>query len=173
MNSRQKLWDVPTRILHWLIALLVTSNLFFITGDDNSDVHQGTGLLAVCLVLLRFIWGFRGSEPSRFRSFPLGLGKLSDFIKSHLPRRPSQDYLGHNPLASWTYLLMWGIIICLGLSGWLLTTDAYWGDERLEGAHKALTKLLQGLILAHFFGLILDAIKHRRQTWLGMIDGKR
>lgn len=130
------------RFIHWGIAFSVLLNLFII--EDGEWPHRLLGYLAVGLVALRWAHGLM--TKSR-RQFP-------------------------NKIAYFTYLLMWASIICLGISGFLLGTDKYWGDELVEQIHENLSHFIQALIVLHLLGICLDSIKHKRKTWLNMINGK-
>lgn len=172
MTARAVTWDLPTRIIHWTLAVLVLVNLFLIDGDD-SEIHQWIGYAAAFMVMVRGVWGFVGGEQSRFRAFPLRLQEVKRFARSLLTLHPQHDYPGHNPLAAWTYLGIWTIVIALGISGWMMTLDAFWGDEMLEEIHETFTLVLQVLLLGHLAGMTMDAFKYRRPTWLAMIRGRR
>jgi cytochrome b len=76
-------------------------------------------------------------------------------------------------LASWTYLLMWFCILSLGVTGFMLGTDLYFGEEWVEEIHVQFGDALQILILLHFIGIVLDAIQFKRKTWMGMINGRK
>ena len=172
MSERTITWDVPTRIIHWVLAALIVANLFVVEGDD-SIAHQWIGYAAAFMVMVRGVWGVIGGEPSRFRSFPLAPSELMAFARGFFTLSPKKDYPGHNPIASWTYIGIWAIVIALGVSGWMMTLDAFWGNEILEETHEVFTKVLQLLILGHFVGMTLDAVKYKRKTWFAMIRGWR
>ncbi len=155
-------WNTKTRLLHWLVAIPVALN-FFIDGGDLP--HEILGYVALGGVLVRFIWGFISRDHANFNSFPLSWQEVK---RSH-----TQSYPGHNPLASWTYILIWICVILLGITGFMMGLDAYWGEEWLEDLNEQLSTALSALVILHFLGIILDGIKHKRKTWLGMITGKR
>lgn len=158
------IWTRITRILHWAIAIPVAMN-FFIDGGD--DPHKILGYIALATLLVRFFWGFKSNDHANFKSFPLSLGEVKKFLSS------SKTYEGHNPLASWNYILIWICLFFLGLTGFMMGLDAFWGEDWLENLHEQISTLLTLLILIHFIGIIFDSIKLKRKTWLGMITGKR
>ena len=164
------IWDRTTRILHWIVAAIVISNLFFLDGGDDS--HRWLGYGAVGAVLIRFFWGFVGGTHSRFSSFPLGLASWKKFLASLFLWRRA-DFPGHNPLATLVYCAIWAAVIALGVTGWMMGLDAYWGEEWLEELHANISIAVQVLVALHLCGLLLDSIKYRRFTWLGMITGKK
>ncbi len=164
------IWDRTSRILHWLIATSVVLNLFFLDGGDRW--HRYIGYFAFGCLSCRFIWGFYGGLHSRFRNFPMSRSKVLEFIGSEM-RMNSLAYIGHNPLASWVYVSIWCSILFLTISGWLLKTDAMFGEEWLEVLHKSIAVGLEIFIVGHFLGIIKDSLAFRRKTWLAMIRGHR
>jgi hypothetical protein len=72
-EHRIKLWDLPTRLFHWLLVLLVT--LAFVTGLTGGpwiDWHGRIGLAIFGLIVFRLVWGFVGSTYARFGQFVSG-----------------------------------------------------------------------------------------------------
>src|SRR5471032_3345679 len=72
-NERRQvaIWDLPTRLFHWSLVLLVGCNLFFVSprGGWQTPVHFIAGFCTAGLVLFRIFWGFIGSPRSRFADF--------------------------------------------------------------------------------------------------------
>lgn len=163
MNEKKIVWNLPTRILHWLIALPVLTN-FIIEGGEKA--HKVVGYISIAALILRIIWGFMTKSEARFANFPLSLGEVKSFFQNK-----TKSYSGHNPVASWTYIFIWISVGFLGITGFMMGLDAYWGEEWLEEIHEILAKGLKVLILIHFIGIIIDSIKFKRKTWLGMITG--
>ncbi len=158
MTEGQRIWDVPTRVLHWVVALAVLTNLFFL--EEGETPHRWVGYSAFTAVLLRLIWGLRTRSPSRLKNLWQSLWR-------------SGADLPHSRQAAWTYLLMWIFILGLALSGWLMGTDAFWADETLDTIHSNLAKGMQILVVVHLAGISFDSLKFRRHTWRSMITGKR
>lgn len=130
------------RFVHWGIALAIILNLFIF--DEGELVHRLLGYSAVLLVAVRLVHEF---VRKTHRQFP-------------------------NKIAFITYLLIWGCIISLGISGFLLGTDRFWGDELVEKIHELLANFIKGLAILHLLGIFIDSIKNNRRTWLNMVNGK-
>lgn len=162
-------WDVPTRITHWALALCVILNLFVL--EEGEDPHQWVGYTAVAFVLFRLIWARFAWGPSGFRGFPLSPASIKKYLKNKLSDDSTE--LRHNPLSAWAYIFMWFAVIALGVTGWMMGLDAFWGDETLESIHGKISILMQILIGAHLVGVTVDSLRYKRKTWLGMITGRR
>lgn len=164
----KKIWDLPTRITHWGLASCVVLNLFVLEEGDNW--HRWLGYTSVAFVLFRFVWGLLGAPASHFKSFPISFQKIYAFW---LTGFNNNNFVGHNPIASIIYILIWINLISLGVSGYMMGLDAYWGDEKLETLHANLAILLQIFIGIHLLGVFIDSLRYRRNTWAAMITGKK
>lgn len=107
-------WDLPTRIFHWLLLVLVISAYVSTEyAEDLGDVllvwHRWNGLAILVLLVWRLLWGVFGSSTSRFMSFvpapALVWRHAIATLKDTAPR-----YLGHNPLGS---VMIIGLLITL------------------------------------------------------------
>lgn len=165
------IWAWWIRGIHALLGLSLVLVWFVIdTGDPE---HLWLGYFALALVALRFAIGFFGPRDSaHFRHVTASLRSFPEFLKNHFRGRETHSKTTHNPLAWITYFLMWFLIAGLAVSGYLLGTDAYWGDEGMESFHLWKSRLLMALVGLHFAGLLMDTVLFRRHTWKGMIDGR-
>ena len=99
-----RIWDLPTRLFHWVLAacvigLVVSGHL----GGNAMVWHFRLGYAVLTLLLFRLVWGFVGGHWSRWTQLPLRPGQ----VLMHL-RGPSAGlaWAGHNPLGSWSVILM-------------------------------------------------------------------
>ncbi|MGE3608623.1 MAG: cytochrome b/b6 domain-containing protein [Bacteriovoracaceae bacterium] len=152
-------WNRVTRLIHWAVALPILFN-YLIEGGDKA--HKVLGYLAFAFVILRLIWGLISTDEANFKKFAFNIKEFGH-----------KKFQGHNPIASWIYLLIWAIALGLGITGYMMGLDSFWGDERLEKFHELLATCLQLLIGIHFLGIFFDSWKFKRKTWLGMITGKK
>jgi len=111
-----RLWDLPTRLFHWLFAAAV---LGAIVTDllDNITWHSYCGYTALVLVVFRIIWGFVGPHHARFSSFVPSVSSLKAFFKDK-----TVSPLGHNPLGALSVIAMLLIVLVQATSG-LFTDD--------------------------------------------------
>lgn len=169
MNSSQKIvWPYYIRLIHWIIALTVILNIFFL--EEGDPPHRILGYIAVGLVIARFFLGVTDKKNQRFPALTLRWSAIKKQITSHFNGKPV-DYEGHTPLASLVYVLIWGCLIALAISGWMMGLDAFWGDETLEDIHGAISNGLEILVIIHFIGIAVDSYTFKRKTWLSMIKG--
>ena len=124
---RVQVWDLPTRLFHWLIVLLViTSVVTAKLGGPWLRWHLASGATILTLVAFRLVWGFVGGGYARFRRFaygPLaGLRYLRDWLRppGHPERR---HYLGHNPVGGWMVFLLLALLAAQAASGLFATDD--------------------------------------------------
>jgi cytochrome b len=168
VKGDEVIWPLSVRIIHWFVALIVLLDAFWL--EEGDALHRYAGYAAVILVIIRFVMGKFGQGYVLFSAMPLGFSHTINFLKNHFSG--DAHYEGHNPLASVVYIIMWFLIIGLGVTGFLMGLDAFWGDENLETIHNLLSDVLIGLVVIHLLGIAIDAIIYKRKTWMGMIDGK-
>ena len=103
---RIRVWDLPTRLFHWSLALLVVFS--FVTGRLGGNWmawHLKSGYAILALVLFRIAWGFAGSDSARFASFLRGPRVALDYARElRAGRHPFTP--GHNPLGGWMVAAM-------------------------------------------------------------------
>ena len=99
-------WDLPTRLFHWLLVVLVAVS--FTTGAIGGNAmlyHEWSGFAILILLVFRIIWGFVGSRPSRFSDFVKGPAAVWCYATA-LVKGGSARFLGHNPLGGWSVLAL-------------------------------------------------------------------
>ncbi len=97
-----RIWDLPTRLFHWLLAasvlgLVVTGNV----GGNAMVWHFRLGYAVLTLLLFRLFWGFLGGHWSRWTQLALAPRHVLAYL-----RGGSTDWAGHNPVGSWSVVLM-------------------------------------------------------------------
>ena len=99
-----RIWDLPTRLFHWALALCVIG--LIITGNVGGNAmvwHFRLGYAVLTLVLFRLAWGFAGGYWSRWSSLPLHPRHAFAYLQT---RSNDHSHVGHNPLGSWSILAM-------------------------------------------------------------------
>lgn len=164
-----RVWDPLVRLFHWgLVAAFATAWL----SEEGRRLHEYAGYLALGLIAVRVLWGFIGTRHARFADFVVGpravLAYLGRLATGRAPR-----HLGHNPAGGAMVLALMALVVLTGLSGWLSTTDAFWGVEWVEEAHEALADLTLILVFAHVAGVIVTSLKDRENLVRAMITGRK
>lgn len=98
MIHRVRVWDLPTRLFHWLLVLCVTGSVT--TGYIGGGIiawHARFGYAILTLLLFRLVWGFVGGHWSRFATFLYSPRSVVAYLRG----RSHPDHLvGHNPLGA-------------------------------------------------------------------------
>ncbi len=163
-------WDLPVRLLHWSLVLSCTaawlSTLYFLSW------HEAAGYTALAVVVARIAWSTAGSRHARLSQFVTNPARTWAYaqlvLKGSAPR-----YLGHNPLGGWMALAMWSCVASLGVTGWLYSTDMFWGTPWLDQTHQVLGWLLLALVPFHVVGVIYTGRKHHERLVAAMVSGKK
>lgn len=166
--DRVKVWDPAVRIFHW--GLVAAFALAWISSEDAETLHHLAGYVVLGLVAFRILWGFVGSRHARFTDFVPKPGQLTGYVGAALRGR-ERRYLGHNPAAALMILFLLAIMVVIGGSGWLMTTDWGWGSEVLEGVHEAAANLTLLAIAVHVGAAIYESWRHRENLVRAMFTG--
>jgi cytochrome b len=114
-------WDVPIRLIHWLIAALVAAA--YATWRLNWMVWHGRiGDAVLALLLFRLLWGFFGSETARFSRFLTSPRMAVEHLKYTLLREPDHQ-VGHNPAGGWMVLFLLALLLAETLTGLYVAND--------------------------------------------------
>ena len=170
MNERILVWDAPTRVFHWLLAVSFAGA--FLTGDSERwrDIHVLLGYTFAGLIGFRLVWGLIGTRYARFRSFLFRPRELVDYLGSLLTRSP-RHYLGHNPAGSIAILLLLGLGIVVAITGWAAYNDM--SGEWVEELHEGSAFAMLAVVAVHIAGVIFSSVLHRENLVRAMINGKK
>ena len=167
-KSRVLVWDVPTRVFHWLMALSFAGAFLTAESERYRDVHVMLGYAVLGLVAFRLIWGLIGTRYARLRSFAYGPRSVLSYVKSLFTGSP-QHYLGHNPAGSWAVYALLALSLLAGASGYATYNDI--GGHWMEDAHEALANVLLGLVFVHVAGVLVSCALHRENLVRSMLTG--
>ena len=123
--------------------------------------------------MIRVGWGVmfgrRSARLSRCLRFPRQIPTYLSRLIKHRERR----YLGHNPLGSIMVIALLIAVIFVCFTGWLFTTDRFWGYGWLSTLHEVLAWLLIVLVIFHVVGVLFTALRHRENLVAAMITGNK
>lgn len=165
-----KVWDLFVRLYHWSQAALIAEA--WITAGEVKWLHERIGYAIVALVAVRILWGFLGPRHARFADFLHGPRAVLTYL-GDLLRGRARRYLGHNPAGGAMILALLTAILGTALTGWLLTTDAWFGSDGMEGLHESLAELILVLVAVHVAGVIFESLRHRENLIGSMITGRK
>ena len=138
----QRVWDLPTRFFHWTLVLLIA--LQYATGEYHFlDMrwHFWFGYATLALIAFRLLWGFCGSQTSRFADFLRGPRAVFAYIRALFSTNP-QTRIGHNPLCGWSVLALLACIAVQSASGLFASDDIDTDGPLVAHVSDATVKLM-------------------------------
>ena len=169
-RPRYRVWDPFVRVLHWSLAASVAAAWF--TKEGGGRWHEWLGYASLVLVALRIAWGFAGPRFARFGEFVRSPASVLDYARRMIGHREPR-HLGHNPLGGWMIVALIVNVILVGASGWLYTTETFWGVEWVEDLHDVLATALLVLVALHVTGVIATSLRHRENLAAAMLHGRK
>jgi len=165
-----QVWDPLVRAGHWLLAASVAAAWF--TREGWGRWHEWLGYATLALVALRLAWGWTGPRYARFSQFVRGPADTARYARRVLSAGEPR-HVGHNPLGAWMIVALLSLTALAALSGWIYTTDRFWGDERIENLHDTLSTVLLVLVGLHVAGVGIASLRHRENLVGAMIHGRK
>lgn len=169
MNATVKVWDPLLRLLHWSLAFVFLAN-FFTEGGDL--LHDWLGYAALTVIGVRLVWGFVGPRRARFSDWVRGPATIRLYLRERLSWR-SRRRLGHNPAAGAMMLALLVGVALVGITGWLQSTDRFFGEQWLEGLHEILAYAVLAMVGLHVVAAITESIHYRENLIASMIHGRK
>ncbi len=180
MNNQKliKVWDLPLRIFHWL--LVAGFFVAYLTEDDLLTVHVWAGYSVAGLLLFRLVWGFIGTEYSRFSNFLCSPVRSIAYVKDLIAFKTTR-YIGHNPAGAAMIVLL-----LVSLTMTVLTGLAVYGadqalgplasigssNEKLwEEIHEFFANFTLFLVVFHVLGVAVESYIHRENLARAMLTG--
>jgi cytochrome b len=161
---RIRIWDLPTRCFHGLLAICVAG--LVATGELGvMQLHFWLGYAVLTLVLFRVVWGFVGGHWSRFINFVPKPAKLFAFIQS-IRAQQTPHSIGHNPLGALSVLGMLSFLLIQVFSGfisddevassgpWTAFVSADWVEMATE-YHSEVGKVILIVLIVLHIGTVL------------------
>jgi cytochrome b len=180
VSRKVKVWDLPTRLFHWLLVIGVFA--MWLTADvlDRLGLHMAIGLALLGLIVFRLVWGFIGSDTARFAQFV----RHPKHTLAYLRGVNRGVWLGHNPLGALSVLaLIFSVMVQL-VTG-LFANDQIFNEGPLSDyvsestqdlmslIHGINFNVLLGLIALHLLAIAFHQFKKHEPLVQAMITGKR
>jgi cytochrome b len=165
-----KIWDPFVRFFHWsLVTLFVVA---YATSEEVERVHIAAGYAIAGLLALRIVWGFVGPRHARFADFVKSPREALGYLRDMLLFR-ARRHLGHNPAGGLMIIALIAMLAGTCVSGYLMTTDTYWGSKVLEEVHGALANATVALVILHVLGVLAASFGHRENLLKAMVTGRK
>jgi len=183
-QTKTLVWDLPTRLFHWLLVLLVA--ISFVTveiGGNAMQYHERSGFTILALLLFRVVWGVLGSAPSRFKTFLKGPAAVLRYAATTLRREP-ECHLTHNPLGGWSVAALLTVLLVQAgtglfanddimtegpLYGWVSKGTSDWITE----AHEVNAGIIVALVVLHLAAVLFHLIYKRDNLLVPMLTGDK
>ncbi|MFM8899529.1 MAG: cytochrome b/b6 domain-containing protein [Burkholderiales bacterium] len=116
-TSLVRVWDLPTRLFHWLLAACVIGSVVTAKIGGNAMVwHFRLGYVVLTLLAFRLLWGVVGGRWSRFVSFIYSPQTVLRYLKGERPAQSLWD-VGHNPLGAFSVFGLLAILLAQVATG--------------------------------------------------------
>lgn len=172
---KTRIWNLPVRISHWLLAIGFTIAYFSGENEWNEQIHYAFGALAATVALIRIFYGIIGPRYANFKDFSFSLASISTYIKSLTKEK--NPFVGHNPLASPVMLSILVTAVGAGLSGYFLyeaELTGMYNEDLWEEVHEIFSNVFLVLVFFHLAGLVVDTFLHPKdQTIFSMVTGDK
>jgi cytochrome b len=173
-------WDGPTRLFHWVVVTLVAAA--YVTWRLNwMGWHAKVGYALLTSVLFRILWGFFGSETTRFSRFVASPRAAARHLAHALRREPDRQ-AGHNPAGGWMVLLLLLLLLGETLTGIYVANDV--ADEgpftelipasianTITALHWIFWAVLLAAVALHLLAIVVYTVIKGHNLLLPMITG--
>ena len=167
-TERILVWDLPTRLFHWLLASTFAGAWLTADSERWIDVHVALGYIFAGLIAFRVLWGFIGTRYARFSSFVAGPQAVKRYLGSIIAFRPER-HVGHNPAGGWAVLALLGLGAITALTGYLNFND--YGGHWLEELHEGAASAMLALVFVHIGAVVLSSFIHGENLVKAMVTG--
>jgi cytochrome b len=175
-SREQPVWDLPVRLVHWLLAGLIAFSWWSVK-NLHTDWHIWSGCAILTLLIFRLLWGCVGSSTARFASFVRGPRAVSNDLQGRW------SGIGHSPLGALSVVAMFlavAVQVALGLISEdedglytgplyrLVSTDT---SDKARDVHELWFNVILALIVLHVAAIIYYRLRGRKLT-KAMITGR-
>ena len=176
--SRLAIWDLPTRLFHWLVVALIPA-LWWTAKQEEMEIHMILGQVMLGLILFRIFWGLIGSSTARFSGFVRGPGAILAYL-----RGTAKPAIGHNPIGALSVLAMLLVLATqvglglfafhddLALQGPLAHLVSEETSETLTDRHETMFNVVLALIGLHLAAILFYLVVRRKNLVGPMVSGK-
>ncbi len=173
---RVRIWDLPTRLFHWALALCILGSVVSVkTGEMQWHFRFGYAILT--LLVFRLIWGFTGPLHARFASFPPRLRTAWRSLRGQQPHRA-----GHSPAGALSVYALLLVSAFQAASGLFSNDGIMWDgplrklvsgstSDFITGLHQSNRIVLLALIALHVLAIVWYRLRRGQRLTSAMITG--
>jgi cytochrome b len=181
-ESPTPVWDGPTRLFHWALAILVL--VAWLTAGEQMTLHRGAGYTLLGLVAFRVWWGFAGGSTARFSQFVRGPSAIRAYLSASRQGK-APERAGHNPLGSLSVIALLGsVALQAGLGLFAIDEDGFEGGplsdridfdlaRQIAEWHELSFRLVQALVVLHLAAIVYYVFRKREDLLRPMVTGVR
>ncbi len=181
--QKRLVWDIPTRLFHWLLVACILAQYLTAEVFDAIDWHFKIGYFTLGLILFRVLWGIVGTTYARFSQFLAGPGTVAAYAKT-LPSRQSPAHAGHNPMGGWMVIVLIGLVALQGVSGLFIGDDIinngpYYDAvsdatrDTMNAIHHTAFNILLAAIALHIAAVVFYVRYKKQMLIAAMLHGKK
>lgn len=170
ITRRILVWDAPTRLFHWLLALSFIGAYLTAESEQWRLVHITLGYTMAALVGFRLVWGMVGTRYARFASFIRSPAATLRYLTSIMRGRP-EHHIGHNPAGALAIIALLLMACALAGTGWATYNDV--GGDWLDELHEGIANAMLALVGIHVLAVFASSWLHRENLVGAMISGRK
>ena len=182
---RVRVWDLPTRAFHWILAACVLASLSSAwIGGNAMTWHLRFGYLVFALLLFRLVWGFVGGHWSRFTSFVYAPAESLRYVRGRSRPEDLHD-VGHSPLGALSVFGLLAILVAQVGTGLFADDEIATTGPLFRFASEATVRLctrwhttfgqwgVLGLTALHVLAVLFYRLRHERDLIGPMLSGDK
>jgi cytochrome b len=174
-----RIWDLPTRLFHWLLVMAVICSFVSVKLGGNAMIWHGRfGYIVLGLIFFRLIWVFVGTHHARFAQFIKSPKAILAYLKNPV------ETPGHSPIAAISVLALLGLFLAQALAGLFASDDiAFDGPlakyvasawvELLTSFHRLNEWVLLSLVGVHIAAILYYKYAKKINLVSAMINGDK
>ncbi len=183
-HHRLRVWDLPVRVFHWLLVVLVVSQIVTVSiGGNAMEYHLLGGYAILALIAFRIIWGLIGTPAARFVNFVRGPRAVLRYAVT-LTQTGAEHHPGHNPLGGWSVMAMLTSLLVQAVSGLfaddeIMTTGPLWKYISEDTAslfnviHETNALVLLTLVCIHLAAILFYLVRKKQNLIVPMFTGSK
>ena len=183
MADKKLIWDLPVRLIHWLLVILIAWSWYAVEINDDLETHMLLGYCILTLIIFRIAWGVVGTRYARFGSFIFSLREILNSGRKFFSRQYG-NYAGHNPLGGVSVVILLFLLALQTTTGLFSNDEEYYfgplSDNVSPHAASILTEIhhvnfnvLLGFIILHVASVLFYLVYKKENLVRPMFTGRK